>query len=118
VLLSVVPDQALDLVLLGIGPDGHTCSLFPSHPLLQETTLLVASITDSPKPPPQRITFTLPLLNRARHAVFVVTGDKADALHGALDQPERRLPSGLVEAEDTTFFLDTKAASKLNKAKL
>ena len=85
---------------------------------MDEKQLLVASITDSPKPPPQRITFTLPLVNSARHAVFVITGDKADALHGALDQPERRLPSGLVEAENTAFFLDTKAASKLNKAKL
>jgi len=117
-LLSVVPDHALDLVLLGVGPDGHTCSLFPSHPLLQERTSLVAAIVDSPKPPPQRITFTLPLLNRARHAVFVVTGDKADAIHGALDEAERRLPSGLVEAENTAFFLDTQAASKLNKARL
>ena len=117
-ILSVVPDATLDLILLGIGPDGHTCSLFPGHPLVNETALLVASITDSPKPPPQRITMTLPLVNKARHAVFVVTGDKADALHGALEVPDKKLPSGLVEAENTAFFVDTTAASKLNKAKL
>ena len=117
-LLSTVPDATLDLVLLGIGPDGHTCSLFPGHPLVQETTRLVAAITDSPKPPPQRITMTLPLVNKARHAVFVVTGDKAEALHGALELPEKQLPSGLVQAQSTAFFIDQKAAAKLSKAKL
>ena len=117
-IVTHVPDTTFDLILLGIGPDGHTCSLFPSHPLLHEQTLLIAPITDSPKPPPQRITMTLPLVNKARHAVFVVTGDKADALHGALEVPEKRLPSGMVEAENTAFFVDTKAAAKLSKAKL
>ena len=117
-ILAAVPDGVLDLVLLGIGPDGHTCSLFPGHALVDEKERLVASIVDSPKPPPERITMTFPLVNRARHALFVVTGDKADALHGALDEPEKRLPAGLVNAESTAFFVDQKAASKLSKAKL
>lgn len=96
---------------------GHTCSLFPGHALLKEKTKLIASITDSPKPPPQRITFTYPLVNKARHAVFVVTGDKADAIHSVLDHPTEGepLPSARVHATNTAFFLDHKAAAKLNK---
>lgn len=107
-----------DLVLLGMGPDGHVASLFPNHSVLQEKEQWVTFITDSPKPPPERITFTLPVINSASNIAIVVTGsNKADAAHLAIDGPE--LPAGIVQPinGDLVWFLDIAAASKIEGAK-
>ncbi|KAJ3049074.1 6-phosphogluconolactonase [Rhizophlyctis rosea] len=99
-----------DLILLGMGPDGHTCSLFPGHPLLEVEDRWVASLDDSPKPPPQRITLTYPVVNNAETVAFVATGEgKAEVLHKIFDLKED-FPSGRVTAKkNLLWFVDEPA---------
>lgn len=80
-----VPEAVFDVVLLGMGPDGHTCSLFAGHPVLAVQEALVAPVRESPKPPPERVTLTLPVVRDARFTLLLATGEeKRDALSRAL----------------------------------
>jgi 6-phosphogluconolactonase len=109
-------DAVLDLVLLGLGPDGHVASLFPGHPLLEETARRVAAVTDSPKPPPCRLTLTLPVLTAARLVVIGAFGEgKAAVVADALTNHESSLPAALVTraAARVLWLLDDAAARKL-----
>ncbi|KAK9470046.1 uncharacterized protein V1510DRAFT_424118 [Dipodascopsis tothii] len=104
---------AFDLLLLGCGPDGHTCSLFPGHELLRENVAWVAPIEDSPKPPPKRITLTLPVVNQSLRIGFVATGgSKAPVLKSIFETPEEGLPCALVNEAaggKVTWFVDAPA---------
>ncbi|TKX27457.1 6-phosphogluconolactonase [Elsinoe australis] len=103
-----------DLILLGCGPDGHTCSLFPGHPLLREQDAWVLSISDSPKPPPKRITLSLPVVLHGAKIAFVATGGgKKDIMKQILETEDgRALPCGLVNegaGDKVSWFTDNAA---------
>jgi 6-phosphogluconolactonase len=103
----------LDIVLLGVGPDGHVCSLFPGHALLRESRSFVAAISDSPKPPPRRLTLTLPVLASARLLVVAALGEaKAAAMGRALHDQSSLLPVALAlrAARAALVLLDPPAA--------
>ena len=107
----------LDLLLLGLGPDGHVASLFPNAPGLAETERLVIPAEPQLEPFVERVTLTPPALRGARRIVFLVTGeDKAEAVADALaGQPDPAVPGSLIRAEsgETLAILDQQAASRL-----
>lgn len=112
---------AFDVVMLGVGPDGHVASLFPGFAQLDVDDTIAVPVTGSPKPPPERISLTLPALNRSRSVWFVVAGTgKAEAVAKALstgrDAPDvHEIPAVGVRGQDeTVWFLDEEAASRLN----
>jgi len=110
-----------DLNLLGMGPDGHTASLFPGHPALAAAgDALVVAVYDSPKPPPTRITLTWRALNAARATLFLVGGaDKAATVRAVLRGPfePTRLPAQGIQPTDgtLTWLLDQAAAQQLDQ---
>ena len=106
-------DDRLDLVLLGLGADGHTASLFPRHQALTETGRWIVP-AHAPADPPWRVTMTLPLINAARHVLFLVTGaEKAEAVRDLIDG--KPLPASMVCPTDgeVTILVDDEAASLL-----
>lgn len=112
-----------DLMLLGIGPDGHCASLFPDQSSLSERSRLVVGVHEAGLEPfVPRVTMTLPALVNARQIVFVATGEsKADAVAAAFGpraKPDPHVPSSLVasEGKEVTVLLDRAAASRLDSA--
>lgn len=111
-----------DLLLLGCGPDGHTCSLFPGHELLRETTAWVAPIEDSPKPPPKRITLTLPVVSHAVRVAFVATGGGKKTIMKQIfeDGAASGLPCALVNdatGDRCSWFVDEPAVEGVSYPK-
>ena len=110
------PTPNFDVHLLGMGPEGHINSLFPDTPAVRETTRMVVSVEDSPKPPPQRITLTLPAIQRSREVWLMVSGAaKAEAAAAAIGgaDPVSVPAAGAVGLETTLWLLDKEAAAQL-----
>ena len=102
----------LDLIVLGIGPDGHVASLFPGASTLDASEQAIClGVHDSPKPPPERITLSLAVLRAARRCLLLATGaGKADAIAAALAEPSRHVPASLLVRERLTVIVDDAAS--------
>ncbi len=110
------PTPAFDVHLLGMGGEGHINSLFPHTAAVREKSRLVVGVADSPKPPPQRITLTLPAIQRSREIWLVVGGAaKADAVAAAIGgaDPDDVPAAGAIGTDKTVWLLDAEAAAKL-----
>ena len=105
-----------EVLMLGIGPDGHCASLFPGHPALEARDAIAVAVHDSPKPPPDRVTLTFDAMERCGAVWFVASGeDKADAVARALaaDGSITETPARGVRGDETVWWLDEAAASSL-----
>lgn len=106
-----------DLILLGIGSDGHTASLFPSSSSLKVTRHLVMAVSPADKTGEKRITLTLPVINKTKDIYFLVTGEgKADTIKKVLENKNSVLPAAMVKPDNGNLFflLDNSAASMLS----
>jgi 6-phosphogluconolactonase len=111
------PTPVFDVHLLGMGGEGHINSLFPHTAAVRERERMVVGVADSPKPPPRRITLTLPAVRRSRQVWLVVSGEaKADAVAAALAgaDPDEVPAAGATGLDETIWLLDSAAASKLS----
>jgi len=111
-------DTVFDICLLGLGPDGHVASLFPEHPSVHAGGRVIA-VRNAPKPPPDRISLTLEVINRSAEVWFVVSGtDKAAAVAMAVQGAGPvQVPGAGAHGEDRTLWLlDSEAAAELPPA--
>ena len=103
-------DVVIDVALLGLGPDGHTASLFPGQATLEQHASRVLPVSDSPKPPAERVTMSLDTLGAARSLLLLVTGEgKADALARTLGEPSLDAPASLLPRERLEVVADQAA---------
>jgi 6-phosphogluconolactonase len=109
------PVPAFDVLMLGIGPEGHVASIFPGQPAVHDDRPVVV-VRDSPKPPPTRISLTFPSIQAAREVWVIASGaEKSEAIALALSDtaPERLPAAGARGQQRTLFLLDAAAAAKV-----
>jgi 6-phosphogluconolactonase len=101
----------LDVVMCGIGEDGHTLSLFPGNPAVTVEDRLVVGVRGAPKPPPERVSFTLELAHAARRTFLLAAGaSKAEALASVLEGPDPHVPASLLRFGRLEVIADDAAA--------
>ncbi len=113
---AILP-ASLDLVVLGVGEDGHVASIFPGSPSAREARRRVMAVFDAPKPPARRLTLTARALRAAREVIVLATGaEKAEAVRRALEEPgdAAEVPARVVRERD--WFLDREAAAALGRS--
>lgn len=111
-----LPVPRFDITFLGVGPDGHIASLFPEQDVLQDGGKLVVAVPNAPKPPPRRLSLSLPVINSSHRAWMVLSGaEKASALGLALAgaSPSEVPVAGVQGRRRTVFFVDAEAASQV-----
>ena len=107
-------ETIFDINLLGVGADGHVASIFPSHPSNDPTTLMAIGVTDSPKPPAERISLSMAALKRSRAIWLIAKGaEKADAVARSVAGDETLPASHAIGLDETIWFVDEKAAAQL-----
>jgi 6-phosphogluconolactonase len=106
---------SFDIILLGLGEDGHTASLFPGHPAVEETGKIVASV-EAENLKEKRMSLTLPVINNASHIIFLVNGSSKTEIVSKIFNEKNDLPASKVRAEhgDVTWYLDKSAAGLLS----
>lgn len=107
---------AFDVMILGVGPDGHVASLFPGHPAQQSVDAIAVAVHDSPKPPPDRVSLTFEALRRSREVWFIVAGaDKAEAVANGVAgaAPDLNSAAQVKGEQRTLWLLDEDAAQNL-----
>lgn len=110
-----------DVMVLGVGPDGHVASLFPGHPAQLAKDAIAVAVHDSPKPPPDRVSLTLECLNRSERVWFLVAGDdKAGAVRDGVEgaPPERSTAAQVRGLRETLWLVDSAAAAGLPQGRL
>jgi 6-phosphogluconolactonase len=104
----------LDLAFLGLGEDGHTASLFPHAPALSVRGEVCVAVHDAPKPPPDRISLTLDVLQAARRSLILAVGEgKASAVAGVVSGPDPAVPASLLADGPLELIVDRTAAQEL-----
>ena len=103
--LAAIAERGLPLAVLSVGDDGHVASLFPGSPVLAEAHAGAVAILNSPKPPPQRVTWTLPLINTAEHVLVIAAGSEKSEISARVLGGDVTLPAALVHGRQQTTVL-------------